>query len=59
MPDIHAIGTDGMLTVQTGVTYEQLLRVQARAEACGIHGDELREVMDMLAGPMLSPGGRW
>lgn len=57
MADIQASGRDGMLTVQTGVTYDQLERAQARAEDCGIHGESLREVLTMLCGRMLSQGG--
>jgi hypothetical protein len=57
MTDIHGVGQDGMLTVQTGVTYDQLKRAQARAEDCGIHGEALREVLTMLCGRMLSQGG--
>lgn len=57
MADIQGAGQDGMLTTQTGVTYDELKRAQARAEDCGIHGDALREVLMMLAGRMLSPGG--
>jgi hypothetical protein len=40
-----------MTTVTTTVTREQLLTVQARAERCGYEGDELREIMMMLAQP--------
>jgi hypothetical protein len=54
--DIHVSRT-GMLYSQTGLTYEQLERCQARAEERGIHGDALREVLSMLAQPLISEGG--
>lgn len=52
----------GMLTTQSCVTYQQYELAQARAEdwliARGQFSREtVKEIMDMLAGPMLSPGG--
>lgn len=46
----------GMTTKQTGVTRQQLLSVQARAERAGLHGDALREVMAMLCQPLQDTG---
>ena len=50
MPDFHDQRT-GMTIAKTRTTREQLLAVQARAEALGYEGDALKEIMAMLSQP--------